>query len=299
MINTLVRPADLKDHHQLSNLIFFESRLHRHLDWRSPLEWLGAPFYWALEEGRQITAALACPEELPGIAWVRLFVSTGRWSAENAWQLLWSTAKREIEQALAWRQGGAGRARVAAIAIQPWFQDLLAENGFENRQQIVLLEWRGFTSQPSVARETNGIRIRKMTEADLPEVEKTDVASFDPLWQNPLQTLRRAFAQAYYATVAENEKGIIGYQLSTGGGQRAHLARLAVHPAGQGKGVGSALLHDLFTYLTYTGVPRLSVNTQSDNRVSLSLYQRMGFVRTGEQYPVYTFEIPDKPKEAP
>jgi ribosomal protein S18 acetylase RimI-like enzyme len=99
-----------------------------------------------------------------------------------------------------------------------------------------------------------------------------------------LETLRRAFAQAYYATVAENESGIIGYQLSTGGGQRAHLARLAVHPAGQGKGVGRALLSDLFTYLTYRGIPRLSVNTQSDNRVSLSLYQRMGFVRTGEQY---------------
>ncbi|HSB03157.1 MAG TPA: GNAT family N-acetyltransferase, partial [Anaerolineales bacterium] len=96
----------------------------------------------------------------------------------------------------------------------------------------------------------------------------------------------------------ENEYGIIGYQLSTGGGQRAHLARLAVHPAGQGKGVGRALLSDLFAYLTYTGIPKLSVNTQSDNRVSLSLYQRMGFVRTGEQYPVYTFDIPARAKEA-
>jgi ribosomal protein S18 acetylase RimI-like enzyme len=287
VINTLVRPADLKDHHQLSNLIFFETRLHRHLDWRSPLEWLGAPYYWALDEGGQITAALACPEELPGIAWVRLFVYAGRWSAENAWQLLWGAAKQEVEQ--------AGGARVAAIAIQPWFQDLLAVNGFENRQQIVLLEWR---YQPSLAQETKGIRIRKMIKDDLPEVEKTDAASFEPLWQNPLETLRRAFAQAYYATVAENENGIIGYQLSTGGGQRAHLARLAVHPAGQGKGVGRALLNDLFAYLAYAGVPKLSVNTQSDNRVSLSLYQRMGFVRTGEQYPVYTFDIPGKPKES-
>jgi ribosomal-protein-alanine N-acetyltransferase len=287
VINTLVRPADLKDHQQLSNLVFFETRLHRHLDWRSPLDWLGAPFYWALDEGGQITAALACPEELPGIAWVRLFVYAGRWSAENAWNLLWTTARREIEQ--------MGGARVAAIAIQPWFQEVLAEGGFENRQQIVLLEWR---YQPSAAREAEGIRIRKMTEADLPEVEKTDAASFDPLWQNPLGTLRRAFAQAYYATVAENENGIIGYQLSTGGGQRAHLARLAVHPAGQGKGVGGALLNDLFAYLNYTGIRKLSVNTQSDNRVSLSLYQRMGFVRTGEQYPVYTFDVPAKAKES-
>ena len=284
MINTLVRQADLKDHYQLSNLIFFETRLHRHLDWRSPLEWLGAPFYWALDEGGQITAALACPEEFEGIAWVRLFVYTGRWSAENAWNLLWSTAKREIAE--------AGGSKVAAIAIQPWFQNILAGSGFENRQQIVLLEWR---YQPSVEHGAGNVHIRRMTEADLPEVEKTDAASFDPLWQNPLETLRRAFAQALYVTVAENEKGIIGYQLSTGGGQRAHLARLAVHPSVQGKGVGRALLSDLFTYLTYTGIPRLSVNTQSDNRSSLSLYERTGFVRTGEQYPVYTFDIPAKP----
>ncbi len=283
MINTFVRPAGPSDRQQLSNLIFFETRLHRHLDWRSPLEWLGAPFYWALDEGGQITAALACPPEAEGIAWVRLFVYTARWSVENAWNLLWSTARQEIAQ--------AGGATVAVIAIQPWFQDVLEANGFQNRQQIVLLEWRSFASQTAAVREGNTIRIRRMTEADLPEVEKTDAASFDPLWHNPLDTLRRALGQALYATVAENESGIIGYQLSTGGGQRAHLARLAVHPAVQGKGAGRALLGDLFSYLTYANIPRLSVNTQSDNNVSLSLYQRMGFVRTGEQYPVYTFDI--------
>jgi ribosomal protein S18 acetylase RimI-like enzyme len=194
--------------------------------------------------------------------------------------MLWQTAREEIA-----RVGGA---KVAAIAIQPWFQNLLTGSGFENRQQIVLLEWR---YQPTAARETPGIRIRKMTEVDLPEVEKTDAASFDPLWQNPLETLRRAYAQALYATVAENENGIIGYQISTGSGQRAHLARLAVHPVVQGKGAGRALLNDLFVFLMYMGISRLSVNTQSDNQASLSLYQRMGFMRTGEQYPVYTFDI--------
>lgn len=280
MINTLVRPADPGDHQQLSNLIFFESRLHRHLDWRSPLEWLGAPFYWALEDGGQVTAALACPIEAVGIAWMRLFVFTGRWSAQAAWNLLWPAARQEIAQ--------AGGAKVAAIAIQPWFQEVLSASGFENRQQIVMLEWR---HQPQKPYQVSGIHIRKMTGDDLPEVEKTDAASFDPLWQNPLETLQRAYAQALYATVAENESGIIGYQISTGGGQRAHLARLAVHPAVQGRGAGRALLSDLFKYITYAGISRLSVNTQNDNQVSLSLYQRMGFVRTGEQYPVYTFEV--------
>jgi ribosomal protein S18 acetylase RimI-like enzyme len=285
VINTLVRPAGTKDHQQLSNLIFFESRLHRHLDWRSPLEWLGAPYYWALEEDGQITAALACPTEQERIAWIRLFVYTGRWSAESAWDRLWAAAREEIAQ--------MGGAKVAAIAIQPWFQDVLAGNGFENRQQIVMLEWRYHPSFLSAgSRGPQGIRIRRMSDADLPEVEKTDAASFVPLWQNPLETIRRAFGQALYATVAENDRGIVGYQLSTGGGQRAHLARLAVHPSVQGQGAGRALLSDLFRYITYAGISRLSVNTQSDNQASLNLYQRMGFLRTGEEYPVYTYDVP-------
>ncbi len=281
MINTLVRPANRNDYPQISGLIFFESHLHRHLDWRSPLEWLGAPFYWALEEGRRITAALACPCEITGIAWVRLFVYAGSWSAESAWNVLWSTAKYEIAR--------AGGATVAAIAMRPWFQTLLTANGFVNHQQIVMLEWQ---YQPWAEREAEGIRVRKMTEADLPDVEKTDQASFDPLWQNPLETLQRAFSQALFATVTEDEQRIVGYQITTGGGQRAHLARLAVHPSVRGRGAGKALLSDLFRTLTQNSISRLTVNTQSDNATSLNLYQKMGFVRTGEQHPVYTFDVP-------
>ncbi len=284
MINTLVRPADINDHQALSNLIFFETHLHRHLDWRSPLEWLGAPFYWAVDEGGRITAALACPTEAPGIAWVRLFACAGGWSVDNAWDLLWSAARGEI--------GRAGGAKVAAIVRQPWFRNVLAASGFEIRQQIVMLEWRGFASQPWAAREASGVRIRKMEESDLPDVERTDDASFDPLWHNTLVSIREAYSQALTATVAEYEHGIAGYQITTGGGARAHLARLAVNPAVQGRGVGRALLSDLFAKLARYGIPTLTVNTQSDNHASLNLYQRMGFVRTGERYPVYTFDVP-------
>lgn len=281
MITSLVRPANLDDHQKLSNLIFFESRLHRHLDWRSPLEWLGAPLYWALDDGRQITAALACPIEVPGIAWLRLFVHSGGWSAENAWNVLWQTARTEISQ--------AGGARVAVIAMQPWLQQLLTISGFKNIQQIVMLEW---SYQPWAEGEAQGVRIRRMMEADLPDVERADAVSFYPLWQNSLETLHKAFAQALVATVAENDEGVIGYQLSTGATQRAHLARLAVRSDMQRRGVGRALLGDLFARLVGLGIFKLSVNTQSDNSVSLNLYQKMGFVRTGEQYPVYIFDVP-------
>ena len=91
--------------------------------------------------------------------------------------MLWATAKEEIAQ--------AGGAKVAAIAMQPWFQQILAASKFENPQQIVMLEWRYHPWMRSEAPED--LRIRKMTEADLPAVEKTDMAAFDPLWQNPLE----------------------------------------------------------------------------------------------------------------
>ena len=289
IIHPVVRPADFKDHQQISNLIFFETRLHRHMDWRSPLELLGSPFYWALEEDGQVIAALACAPEAKGISWVRLFVYAGRWDAHQAWNMLWSITKEEIAR--------AGGARVAAIAMHPWFQNVLSASGFKTYQHIVMLEWRGFASSPWNQVEANGIRIRKMTEADLPEVEKTDIASFTLLWQNPLDTLRRAYSQTLFATVAEDESGIVGYQLTTGGRTHAHLARLAVRPSAQGRGAGRTLLVELFTRLAQMGVTRLTVNTQSDNDASLGLYQKMGFVRTGEQYPVYTFEVPPTPEE--
>ena len=284
MVNSLVRTADLNDHQQLSNLIFFETHLHRHLDWRSPLEWLGAPFYWALEEGKHITAALACPTEVEGIAWVRLFVYSMRWSPHNAWSMLWSAAQDEIAK--------AGGATVAAIAMQHWFQQVLAGSGFENRQQIVMLEWHGFASQSWTAREADSVNIRPMKQSDLQAVTKIDHASFETLWHNSLDTLERAYTQALYATVAESGNGIIGYQMSTGHKQRAHLARLAVHPNVQGQGIGQALLGDLFQKLGSSGILRLSVNTQNNNTASLTLYKKMGFHRTGEEYPVYTLNVP-------
>ena len=281
MVNTQVRPADPRDYQRLSNLIFFEPRSHRHLDWRSPLEWLGEGYFWTVEEGTQLTAALACPEETKGIAWVRLFVHSGFWSAENAWFVLWETAREDIAQ--------AGGAKVAAIVQHSWFQKVLVSNNFENRQNIVMLEW---SYQPWAQHEADSLHIRKMTEADLPNVTSVDGASFDPLWHNSQETLRRALSQSLFAMVAEDERGVIGYQMTTGTGTRAHLARLAVHPDVQGHGVGRALLGKLFEQLVANGYLKLTVNTQSDNQTSLSLYQKMGFTRTGEAYPVYTFDVP-------
>jgi ribosomal protein S18 acetylase RimI-like enzyme len=129
---------------------------------------------------------------------------------------------------------------------------------------------------------------------DLPRVVEVDAAAFEPLWQNSLPALSQAFSQAIYASVAEDESGLAGYQLSTGNPLGAHLARLAVRPEAQGRGIASALISDLMDHVCGDeNLLRITVNTQSDNTTSLALYEKIGFRRTGEQYPIYIYQVED------
>jgi ribosomal protein S18 acetylase RimI-like enzyme len=133
--------------------------------------------------------------------------------------------------------------------------------------------------------------MRAMMAFDLPEVAKVDSSAFELLWQNALPTLERAYPQSVWATVAEADGQLVGYQLSTRNPLGVHLARLAVRPEMQGKGLGFALVADLIQQAGQHGINHLTVNTQSDNATSLALYQRMGFRETGEQYPVFQIQV--------
>jgi ribosomal protein S18 acetylase RimI-like enzyme len=280
-VDLLVRPALPKDQKQIANLLYFEAHVHRHLDWRAPLDWLGAPFYWVAESAGRVLAALACPKDPPQVAWLRLFTHAGSVPLEEAWDVLWQTARAELEQ--------HGPATVAVIALHEWMEGILLDSGFNNGQSITMLEWRAGTLPQRKAHYP--VKIRPIKSDDLPAVARLDAASFDPIWQNSLSALERAFDQASLATLAEDERGLLGYQISTQNPFGAHLARLAVRPDIQREGVGTALLNDLLTQITRRGLVRLTVNTQSQNLASLSLYEKMGFRPTGENYPVYQYPI--------
>ncbi len=277
-VSLQVRRAVQADQQQIAQLMFFEPRVHRHLDWRAPLDWLGVPHYWVLEEGGRISASLACPQDPPDIAWIRLFVSASNLPEAEAWPPLWTAARTEIFS--------AGQPTVAAIAMQPWFEHILLSSGFSRQQAILMFEWNDAPFAPRLL--PRGIRIRRMIPADLPAVVAVDWAAFAPLWRNSADALQKALAQAILATVAETDEGLIAYQLSTGNPLGAHLARLAVRPEWQGQGLGAAMIGDLIQHTKRRGKSRITLNTQGDNMNSQSLYEKLGFVRTGEQYPVLT-----------
>jgi ribosomal protein S18 acetylase RimI-like enzyme len=294
-VRSQVRRAVIADQLQIASLIHNEITSHRHLDWRIPLEWIGSPNYWVVEEdGRNITAVLACPEDPPQVAWIRLFAYSTHNSNSfdlfglksqvmkqpEAWSALWETARGEVLSV-------NPRAQVAAIAVKQWFQDILLSSGFELKQSIILLQM--LKENARLFPVPHGIRVRPMREADLPAVVKVDLDAFGWFWHNSLDGLSRAFSQSVSATVAEDDSGVIGYQLSTGNSFGAHLARLGVKAEAQGRGVGAALVSGMIQSLEPNPLSRLSVNTQSDNEASLSLYAKLGFVRTGEQFPVFVY----------
>jgi ribosomal protein S18 acetylase RimI-like enzyme len=78
--------------------------------------------------------------------------------------------------------------------------------------------------------------------------------------------------------VARDERGVVGYSVCGRAGHRGYVQRLAVTPRCQGRGVGAALLGDGLRWLRRWGARDALVNTQEDNRRSLRLYQRTGFV---------------------
>jgi ribosomal protein S18 acetylase RimI-like enzyme len=252
------------------------------MDWKLPLDWLGSkPFLVAQKLGR-LAAVIACPPEPPEVAWIRAFGVNGLMVPEQAWDMLWSEARSELGRI-------PGVERVMTIVMDEWFRDLLVRAGFERSVNIRMLSWENglHRLQPPV----RPAAIRPMEIADLPAVAALDRAAFHPLWHHSLGTLQLALEQSVVATVslADDSRKITGYSLSTGSPFGGHLARLAVHPEFQGKGIGHALLYDLLVRFQARGAMRVTVNTQENNHASLRLYRKAHFHLTGESYPVYEY----------
>jgi ribosomal protein S18 acetylase RimI-like enzyme len=270
-----IRRATDQDRQPLANLIHFETHVHRHLDWRPPLDWIHSQPYLVGECQGGVCFALVCPPDPPQVAWIRLFAVAHSISVAQAWQVAWPVALAELSS--------LHQPEIAAMANEGWFRQVLAQSGFCHSQNIVTLVWHGGSRLPQPA----SFAIRLMMVDDLTSVCALDAAAFAPLWRNSAQALAVAFRQAALATVVEAAGDLIGYQISTASAVGGHLARLAVHPAWQGRGVGYALVYDVLRHFSAQGARHISVNTQDNNYASLSLYQKTGFVLTDEAIPVY------------
>jgi ribosomal protein S18 acetylase RimI-like enzyme len=278
---SIVLEATPEDYPTISKFLNQNNLMHRHLDWFSPLDWLGVQPFLMLMENQKIGAVLCATPESKNSAWIRTFAIKKRIPLEEAWQQLLSKAVIDLKL--------EGVKQLASLAISTWFEGLLTTRGFENRQNIVVLEWGG--NLPVKNKNQSEYEIRPMHRDDISEVHIVDNLAFSPLWQNSQASLLKAYEQPGISTVAIHKEKIIGYQISTSMTIYGHLARLAVLPEYQRTGIAFGLVYNLLQQFDQQGYWRVTVNTQSTNLPSLKLYEKFGFKRTGEEIPVYELSL--------
>ena len=277
-----VRPADCNDATALQNFIHGQNQMHRHLDWRDSLEWLGREPFFLLEENYRVLAALAAPPEPASVAWVRLFGNNARISAERAWEELFPSILAVLADL-------RPRPTLASLALREWYSRLLQNQGFRHHQDIIVFLYDHATPPPPLKIDPD-IQVRRLTLQDLEQVAVIDHLSFEAIWQLSLDDLRHAFGKSSYMTVAEINGQVVAYQMSNHTGTYAHLSRLAVHPNLQRRRIGYTLVQDLLEhFLSLHNCWGVTLNTQHDNPNSIALYERVGFHHTGERFPVYIY----------
>ena len=235
-----------------------------------------------LEQGERILAALACPEHEAGMSWLQLFAAAPGIPLKRAWNALWPEALQILRKS-------HQNYQINALLIQPEIDELLIDAGFVLIDQVVVLAWDYDHSRwPEIP---PGLSVRELKMADLEQVCLIDRLAFERIWRNNLSQLETACQEAFSAAVIEFEGQVQAYQISTLNPQGGHLARLAVNPAFQSRGLGRALVADLLDRFQDRGILNITVNTQYQNRASLELYNKFGFSLLEERYPVRQFSI--------
>lgn len=133
-------------------------------------------------------------------------------------------------------------------------------------------------------------QLRAMQPSDIETLAQLDAETFTPLWHFGAKDLWELLFRAR-AQVALLDDQLVGYAAISVTGDEAHLARLAVHPAAQGRGIGHQLLRDCIAYAQDNHLTAIALNTQVSNERSQRLYRQLGFRPTGLVLSVLTKTI--------
>jgi ribosomal-protein-alanine N-acetyltransferase len=230
--------------------------------------------------GKKIAGILVAPSQDGPVAWVRLLALGDGYNPQA------------LLDALLLAAGNALRAQsvetLACLAYPDWLARLLHDLGFTPYTDVT-------TFRKSDRRiPNNGLRdliVRAAGQRDLPTVLKNDRAAFEPLWWHSADSLQRVLGKVAHFVVGELDGKVVGHAFSDLYGDQGHLVRLAVHPRHQGLGIGSRLLAESLSHMLDIGAWPLTLNTQSDNFTSQSLYSRFGYLPVNEMVTVMTRQL--------
>ena len=280
----LARPAAPHDAHALSVLGEYASRRYLTSAVEELVHMLPHEPTAVLEYDGRIVAAAQAGWRMPPNAWLRAVLVDSRVEAAYALPLLIPQLHRLLP---------ARAIKSLYITLDewsdPWLRSPLQGLGYRRIMDVWTYDKTGM-DQPSSGNQT--VIVRRARPDDLSAVLRLDVACFPTPWGKGEEILGPALVSAPYFSVAEFSGEIIGYSYVTvhHAGLHAHLVRIAVAPAYQGRAVGIRLLAEVVRFCRHRRVEVLTLNTQDYNTSAQRLYEWFGFRRTGETQAVLGIE---------
>lgn len=261
--------------------VFF---VQQHLDWESIPDQVQNGKVALCYRDDELLGILSISGLQPDNQWVKIFAI----KKESQKYILW---KKLLSEAIQQQQIDS----FYTIAYWDWYQKLVhQERNFKPFDEVVTLEKIGSFEFP-YGSPNQPSNIRRLTLDDLDSIYSIDQSAFSPPWQLDIENLEAAIKHSKIGSVILQNDEIAGYLLCDPQGFSAHLSRIAISPKHLRKNLGSSLIFNLFGEVAKLQVPSLTVNTQASNIASLSLYRKFGFIPTGEQIPVFSYDCTDLP----
>jgi ribosomal-protein-alanine N-acetyltransferase len=115
---------------------------------------------------------------------------------------------------------------------------------------------------------------------DITEALRIDAAAFEDFWRfddRALEEAMGATSSSVLHVVRSIEGGLAGFAVTGAGQTIAYLQRLAVDPRWQAQGIGRSLVRSSARWAKKAGTGALMLNTQTDNKSAIGLYESEGF----------------------
>lgn len=128
---------------------------------------------------------------------------------------------------------------------------------------------------PHVAVHEIAHRVRPMTDADLPEVEQIERASYAHPWSRG--NFADSLAAGYSMWVREADGERVGYYVMMAAAGEAHLLNLTIAPAWRRHGLGRDLLEHCLGSACAHHAAALFLEVRVSNVAAIALYHGSGF----------------------
>jgi ribosomal-protein-alanine N-acetyltransferase len=275
-----ITPYERPYREHVLNLLYDSHRLHKHLDWQRPLQWLesdGGHHIRLIWQGDVLMGIMGISAPLYAKSWVRLLAFSTAADIPTLLPALWQDVLPDVQ--------AHGADEVYVLVIDAWLERFLPLLGFAYVEEVVTLHRMSQRLPIAPLTKTTSLELAYLEDADA--ILRVDNEAFTPPWQMTRDEIRLALRHAASSVIAKHDGRVIGYQISTRHQKNGHLARLAVHPSAQGRGVGAQLMDYLVHYFARRHIHSITVNTQQSNWRSQRLYQRYGFRRNGFDLSVW------------